>query len=198
MKEDPYWSQKRTKLANQRSIMAAITARPSTFGELTERVGLSRPILSKNLRELEKQGIIERRIRERRIEYDLTEKGRGAEELRKRYISDGFQLMKQLTGDFETAKTIHEIAKLAKEDPALVEATLGFSQDFLLFLMSEDTLRWMTKHPRKRRMQILREAIQKRIINVPTPQEPRELYTLMNDLLDAMREVVASDRSGAS
>jgi DNA-binding HxlR family transcriptional regulator len=63
------------------AIVSALIARPLRFGELTKAVpGLSDRLLSRRLRELEDEGLVEREVEPDspvRVTYSLTEAGQG-------------------------------------------------------------------------------------------------------------------------
>lgn len=63
------------------AIVCALTERPLRYGELTRVVpGLSDRLLSRRLRELEEEGLVERLVEPGtpvRVTYSLTEKGAG-------------------------------------------------------------------------------------------------------------------------
>ena len=63
------------------AILSALTDGPRRFGELNQTVpGLSDRLLSQRLRELEAEGLVERRVESGapvRVSYSLTEKGAG-------------------------------------------------------------------------------------------------------------------------
>ncbi len=65
------------------AILSALAERPHYFGELTASVpGLSDRLLSRRLRELEAEGLVERSVRDgtpARVSYALTDKGRDLE-----------------------------------------------------------------------------------------------------------------------
>jgi DNA-binding HxlR family transcriptional regulator len=65
------------------AILWALTERPHYFGELSLAIpGLSDRLLSRRLRELESEGLVERSVHEggpARVSYSLTEKGRALE-----------------------------------------------------------------------------------------------------------------------
>jgi len=59
------------------AIVRALLAGATRFTEFTTLVpGLSDRLLSERLKELEAEGVVERRVDDGRIEYRLTEKGR--------------------------------------------------------------------------------------------------------------------------
>ena len=64
------------------AILYALSERPHYFAELAQAVpGLSDRLLSQRLRELEAEGVVERKVHEgspARVSYALTEKGRRA------------------------------------------------------------------------------------------------------------------------
>jgi len=63
------------------AIVCALTGQPLRFGELTKAVpGLSDRLLSRRLRELEEEGLVEREVEPGspvRVTYSLTEAGAG-------------------------------------------------------------------------------------------------------------------------
>ena len=65
------------------AIVCALTDRPLRFGELTRAVpGLSDRLLSRRLRELEREGLVEREVEAgspTRVSYSLTDAGRELE-----------------------------------------------------------------------------------------------------------------------
>jgi len=135
MKKDPFARQRSTRLSNRRNILIAIRDKPSTFGELLERTGLSRPILSGYLKELEEAGIVavasKRLQKRRRLEYQLTDNGKKTENLRATFLSGYFQIICDLIRDYPTAKMVFELACAARKDPQLVEKGLKQTMDFL-------------------------------------------------------------------
>lgn len=193
MMEGPFWNQKATRLTNQRKIITTIAGKPSTFSELLKTVGLSRPILTKYLRQLESEGTISRKISGRRIEYQLTGKGRGAEELRRQSIGSAFDVMKQIIGDYEGTKALFEMAKIAKQDPALAEAFLQFMQSLMLVLVSDDTLRWIKKHPPDEQKRIFSEEVKKRTPVGPPPEDPAEMIAVLQSVPKIIKEIITSD-----
>jgi DNA-binding transcriptional ArsR family regulator len=135
MGRDPFARQRSTKLSNRRKVLTTIRDKPSTFGELLEKTGLSRPILSGYLKELENYGVIavvsRRLVKGRRLEYQLTDHGKNTERLRAGFLTDYFQIIRDLVKDYPTAKMVFELARAAKKDPQLVEEGLKRAMDFL-------------------------------------------------------------------
>ncbi|MCJ7425187.1 winged helix-turn-helix transcriptional regulator, partial [Candidatus Bathyarchaeota archaeon] len=71
-----------------------------------KEASLSKPILGNYLDELQTEGMIKRDVNDRRIEYVLTDKGKGSEQLRRESLATAFEVTKGLIQDHPTAKGI--------------------------------------------------------------------------------------------
>ena len=195
--KDPFAHQREVKSENRRVILTRIEAESSTFGELEQKTGLSRPVLTKHLRELEKEGKVERRIRGPRIEYELTSKGGALEQQGVKNLANAFQFVKQLTRDYDAAQTLFNIFKLSKDAPELLDAFTRWLGDFTAFILSDEYLEWTKKHPGLEGRRLMETELAKRGA-VPIKlqgasifvDESAEILTTFQTILDSMRDVV--------
>ncbi len=196
MQSDPFWRQKSTKSANRRRILTALTEAGQTFGELERKVELSRPVLSIYMKELEKAGEVARQIKGRRIEYVLTDKGKGQERMRRESIAKAFQVVGQLTRNYSSAKSMLEIAEFAKESPEFFAEFLQWMTDYMTLVLSDDTLRWLRRH-RDGSGKLLQAEVMKKLapfikeIHADSEDDPKKVMSIFQNLLNSMKEVIS-------
>jgi DNA-binding transcriptional ArsR family regulator len=195
--DDPFWSQKSARSKSRSRILTIIGIGGRTFGELVDEVHLSRPVLSAHLRTLESEGIIARHGKGRRIEYELTEKGKGLEKLRRESIINGFQIFKQLALDPSIVDTLSEMNKLAKDDPQLFEGFMQWITDFAFLMTSDDTVSFVTRHPGEEGGRLLKERMSKKLSRsvIKHSSQSENPFDKMSIVLKAMREVITGDKT---
>jgi len=202
LQHDPFWSQKRTKSENMRKILIAVRDRHPTFSELLKEVGLSRPVLSGKLRELQNYGVITRSINGRRIEYQVTDRGKELEQQRMTYIANIMQALKGLVEIYsdETAKDISQLAQLAKKSPQHFEAMMQSTLETYQLLLSDECLRWAQNQS----IDQICKKIMKRLPPgwvvksskiVSSPEEIPEYLERNQKVLKAVREAIAADKT---
>jgi len=193
LKSNPFWLQDRTKSNNRQMILTTISKRSPTHGELLKEVGLSKPILSKYLHELEKEGQIARQVKGRRIEYILTDRGKRLEELRKEAVATAFHAIRELVRDYPAARSLFELSKLSKEDPLLVEDMMRSFQEFLNILLSDNMSRWLQSHPRGKGGQALKKELMNKIPEIRRSTEAEDSPIIyFQKILKAMQEIISS------
>jgi DNA-binding PadR family transcriptional regulator len=167
--------------------------RPSTFTELLEdtSIGVSRPTLSKLLVELDDARIIERRPIRGRKEYRLTEKGKREEELRRQYVSAAYSLIRRI-GEQHGAGSIFEMP--VTNDARDIEERMRFYGDFGDFLNNDSVLRWIKKHGRLERTQILNRLLTNIMRTSNKSADTMKPCEWLCALLKATLEIARSER----
>lgn len=205
MKHESYRKEWRvTKASTKQRIVDAIGEGGITFGELEEKVDRSRPVLSDYLKQLAKDGIIEQQTkgigRERRIEYVLTDKGKGQEQIVRDLVARGFQAIKDLSSENPAAKGLVELSKLAKDEPTVFKELLQWMNDYMALLASPEALQWVTKHG-EQGQRALGKEMTKQLSDVTEKRpksegkiQPKEMMPLLHALLNATRETISKER----
>lgn len=198
MKHDPYHFQRDTKSRNRRKIISILKENPSTFTELLNGAGRSRPVLTQYLKELVKDGMIERRIRDERIVYQLTQRGKASELMRTRALASGFQAATSLVRDERTADLFADMFKMAREKPEFFQVLMDWMLDFTLFMTSDPVYesRWMRiLGGNQDEWRPFRDEITKRIptssVQIDTPGKFR---TMLDSILEATKSILLREK----
>jgi len=195
---DPYHFQRGIKSRNRRKIISIVKESPSTFTELLNSVGLSRPVLTQYLKELLKDGVIERRIRDERIVYELTQRGKASELMRTRALASGFQAATSLIRDERAAELFAIMFKMARERPEFFQVLMDWMLDFALFMTSDPAYesRWIRiLSGNQDEWRPFRDEIAKRI---PTSSlqidSPEKFRTMLDSILEATKAILLSEK----
>jgi predicted transcriptional regulator len=186
--------QERSKIQHRKKILDIIEEKHPTFKELRDEAQLSNPVLSKYLRTLVEEGIIERQFAGARREFVLTDKGKGQEQLLREYVAKAFQVVKDLSSDYPAADALLELSKLAKGDPKFFNELVQWMSDYMALMASDESRQWIYRHGESGTNR-LRSELTKRITAYvkenPQPEKSRELIGLLQILLNTTREVVS-------
>jgi len=195
---DRYHFQRDTKSRNRRKMISVLKESPSTFTELLNSVRLSRPVLTQYLKELLKDGVIERRIRDERIVYELTQRGKAAELMRTRALASGFRAATSLIRDERTAELFANMLKMAREKPEFFRVLMDWMLDFALFMTSDPVYesRWVRiLSGNQDEWRPFRDEIAKRI---PTSSlridSPEKFRTMLNSILEVTKAILVSEK----
>ncbi len=197
--DDPFWAQRKTKQVNSRRVLLAIRDDHPTFKELLERTGLSRSVVSGRVKELRKEGVIDRRLNGTRIEYYLTELAKQAEELRRQYMPVAINAIGRVKGKrFMT--TMSSVFDTTEENPELLDAFIDWVWELSALMVSNDFQRWAEKHPGAKGTEVMKAQLAKKIPasfsqgTFPIPEPVSEDVNLLQKILTVMREAVSSTR----
>ncbi len=198
MQRNPFWNQQATKTRSKRKIVMAIKEKPSTFGELRKKTSLSKVTLTKYLDELKNEEMIQRAVNGQRIEYSLTAKGKTIEQQFREGMTEALGILRPLIHNSEAAKSIHDFASLAKEEPELAEGLMQFLAEYLPIMFSDDMKYWIHTHGKKDAIKILEKELIERLQQSAKPKTSaesptRDTLTVFQDLLDAMRQILAAN-----
>ncbi len=169
--------------------------RPSTFGELQKDVKLSPPVLSEYLKGLEKDGIIDRQAKGKRIEYYLTARGKIPDELRKQYLSIALQMIEHQTGK-SLVTGMRTLFGLAEDNPQFLDGFVQWIWDLTALVTSDDFLLWAQKNPGPQGSKLMKAELRRRIPMQfqmgasPIPESASQTLVMLQNVLDAMRDVV--------
>jgi DNA-binding HxlR family transcriptional regulator len=185
----------------------AVRDKHPTFSELLKEVGLSRPVLSSKLRELQNEGVVTRSINGRRIEYKVTDRGKELEQQRMAHIAITTQILKDLVKEYsdDTAKGLSLMAQIAREDPEHFEALMQCTLEYNQLLFSDDFLRWVReiseRYPGEQMRKYLMKEMMKRLPGwsykpepLSSPNEAAEYVDRYQKVVRALREVMAEDK----
>jgi len=146
---DPYWNQKNRKSSTRWRVLNYIDAKPSTFTEILNGVGLSRPVLTQHLDELLQNGSIRRRAEGKRDVYELTKEGKGFQRLLREGLSESFSLLIKLAQNPDAVKTLNEMARFGKESPEFLpflQAWMQWYTNYVTAMLSDEGIKWFNRH----------------------------------------------------
>jgi len=194
---DRYHFQREIKSRNRRKIVSILKDSPSTFTELLDGAKLSRPVLAQYLKELVKDEVIERRIHDERIVYELTQRGKAAELMRTRALASGFRAATSLIRDERTAELFANMLKMAREKPEFFRVLMDWMLDFTLFMTSDPVYesRWIrVLSGNQDEWRPFRDEIAKRIptsLQIDTPEKLREM---LDSILEATKAILLREK----
>jgi len=194
---DRYHFQREIKSRNRRKIVSILKDSPSTFTELLDGAKLSRPVLAQYLKELVKDEVIERRIHDERIVYELTQRGKASELMRTRALASGFRAATSLIRDERTAELFANMLKMAREKPEFFRVLMDWMLDFTLFMTSDPVYesRWIrVLSGNQDEWRPFRDEIAKRIptsLQIDTPEKLREM---LDSILEATKAILLREK----
>lgn len=197
MKRNPFWNQEATKTRSKHKILKAIKEKPSTFGELRQETGLSKPVLGKYLAEFIDDKMIKRDLNGKRIEYLLTAKGKTLEQQWREGMAEALGMLRPLIKNYEAVKSLSTMAELAKEAPELFEGMLQFVTEYLPLMVSDDMKYWIHTHGKKDAIKDLQKEVLRRMRRFPERENPEDsledIVSFFRDFPNTVREIITTN-----
>ena len=142
--------------------------------------------------------MIERRIRDERIVYELTQRGKASELMRTRALASGFQAATSLVRDERTADLFADMFKMAREKPELFQVLMDWMLDFTLFMTSDPVYesRWMRiLGGNQDEWRPFRDEITKRMRASSFQMEtPEEFRRMLDSILEATKAILLDEK----
>lgn len=196
LKHEPFHAQKDTKSRNRRAIINILKENPSTFSELHDKSGLSRPILTQHLKELSKEQMITREISGRRIVYSLTQRGKTVELIGTKLVSESLSGIGALISDPGKAELLSNMGRMAKEHPDIFQVLTDWILNVSLYLTSDPVLesRWLRfLAGDKEAWMPFEDEIKRRTANAK-PETREDFKALLENIQDGIRCVFEKEK----